>query len=167
MYDGITLRPVQPGDEGFLYLVYASTRADELAPLNWSEQQRHAFLTMQFDAQSRFYREQFPGAAFQVILRGGVAIGRLYVDRRADEISIIDIALVPEQRGHGIGAALLTDLIEEADRADKPVRIHVERFNPALRLYQRLGFVPIGDTGVYLLLEKLPAALGARIPDFV
>jgi ribosomal protein S18 acetylase RimI-like enzyme len=161
MTTSLTLRPIRPDDEAFLYQVYASTRAEELAPLSWDENQKAAFLRMQFDAQHRFYQAQFPEAAFAVILRDGRPAGRLYVERRPDEIRIIDIALLPEHRRAGLGSTLLKDLLAEADRAGQPIRIHVERFNPALRLYHRLGFTQVGDTGVYFLLERRPGVTGS------
>jgi ribosomal protein S18 acetylase RimI-like enzyme len=156
MTDAITLRAITAADEPFLYAVYASTRTEELAPLGWDEAQLSGFLRMQFDAQHRYYQEQFAGAAFDLILRNGQPVGRLYVDRCDDEIRIIDIALLPEHRNAGIGSRLLREVLAEADRQKKPVRIHVERFNPALALYQRLGFGPAGETGVYYLLERQP-----------
>jgi ribosomal protein S18 acetylase RimI-like enzyme len=162
MTDSITLRPVAEGDESFLYQVYASTRQEELAPVPWTEAQKAAFLRMQFEAQRRHYRENYPDAAFLVILRGGRPAGRLYVDRRPEGIRIIDIALLPEHRGVGIGTALLAEILAEGDREGKPVSLHVEHFNPALRLYERLGFRRIEDTGVYYLLERPPGGAGAR-----
>lgn len=152
----VTLCPAGSEDEVFLYQVYASTRQEELAPLDWDDAQKEAFLRMQFAAQDRFYREQFAGADFLIILADRRPIGRLYVDRRDDEIRIVDIALLPEHRNAGIGSALLNDLLDEAARQRKPVRIHVERFNPALHLYERLGFTRIGDNGVYCLMERSP-----------
>lgn len=157
MTDPFALRPVAPGDEPFLFAVYASTRTEELAPVPWSEEEKQAFLRQQFAAQHRYYTEQFPGCSFDVILRAGQPAGRLYVDRREREISIIDIALLPEHRRAGIGSALLQTILEEADRDRKPVVIHVEHFNPALRLYERLGFRKVDDSGVYFLMERPPA----------
>jgi ribosomal protein S18 acetylase RimI-like enzyme len=90
-----------------------------------------------------------------VIERNGQPIGRLYLDRRDDELRIVDIALLTEHRGGGIGNAILTDLIDEASGSGIPVRIHVERNNPALGLYRRLGFREIGDEGVYLHMERV------------
>ena len=159
MSAAISLRPICPDDDPFLYQVFASTRERELQVTGWDEAQKRAFLTMQFNAQHRFYQEQFPNAQFQVILGDGSPIGRLYVDRRAEEISIVDIALLPSHRGRGIGSALLQELLAEASAAGKPVRIYVEQFNPALRLYLRLGFAQSGDTGVYYLMEWLPPGL--------
>jgi ribosomal protein S18 acetylase RimI-like enzyme len=153
MSGAVTLRPCRPDDEAFLYRVYASTREDELAPLDWDQAQKEAFLRMQFTAQHRFYHEQFPDAAYDLVLRDGQPIGRLYVDRRPDEIRILDIALLTEERQAGIGSALLRELLAEAAQARLPVRIHVELYNPALRLYRRLGFVDAGTTGVHLLME--------------
>jgi ribosomal protein S18 acetylase RimI-like enzyme len=148
-----TLRAVAPDDEDLLYRVYASTRTEELAPVPWTDAQKEAFLRMQFRAQSQDYAANYPDAAFEVILVDGAPAGRLYVDRRPDELLIVDIALLPEHRGSGVGGALLRDLQAEAAAAGKPVRIHVEHLNPALRLYERLGFRRIDDGGIYLLME--------------
>jgi ribosomal protein S18 acetylase RimI-like enzyme len=154
----VALRPVKPGDEAFLYRVYASTRGAELALVDWSEAQKAAFLRQQFDAQSSYYREHYPEAAFDVILSDGRPVGRLYVARWPEEIRIVDVALLPEHRGLGIGTRLLRDLISESEASGKPLSIHVERFNPALRLYERLGFRKKADRGVYLLMERSPDA---------
>lgn len=156
MASAITLRPIRAEDDAFLRRVYAGTRAEELAATGWDDAQQQAFLRMQFDAQHGYYREQFADASYDLIEADGAAIGRLYVDRRADEIRIIDIALLPERRGAGIGGRLMRGLLAEAQQAGKPVRIHVERNNPARRLYERLGFVRRGDTGVYYLMEWTP-----------
>jgi GNAT superfamily N-acetyltransferase len=149
----IDLRPAGPADAEFLYRVYASTRYEELAPLCWEPAQVEAFLRMQFRAQDAHYRQHYPDAAFDVILLGGVPAGRLYVDRWPDQIRVMDITLLPEFRGAGVGTLLLTRLQAEATADGRRVSIHVERFNPARRLYQRLGFIPAGSTGVYDLLE--------------
>jgi ribosomal protein S18 acetylase RimI-like enzyme len=157
-YEGITLRPITSEDTDFLYQVYASTRADELAIVDWSQEQKDAFLQMQFDAQHRYYQEYYANASFDVILRDSQPIGRLYLDRREDEVRIVDIAILPEHRNAGVGTALLRDIMSEAASMDKVVTIHVEKFNPALRLYRRLGFRQKGDSGVYFLLEWSPAS---------
>ena len=102
---------------------------------------------------TRYYQEHYAGAAFDVILVFGQPAGRLYVAREEDEIRIVDIALLPDYCNRGIGTTLLRGLQSEAAAAGKPLRIHVERFNPALRLYERLGFHPIADRGVYLFME--------------
>src|SRR5215211_5883167 len=116
-----------------------------------------AFLRRQFEAQDAHYREHYDGASFDVIEVDGEPAGRLYVARWEDEIRIMDIALLPEQRGAGIGTRLLRDLLDEGRRTGKRVSIHVEKHNRALRLYERLGFAPVADRGVYLLLERPPA----------
>jgi ribosomal protein S18 acetylase RimI-like enzyme len=154
---GVALRPVQPADGELLFRVYASTRADELSVVAWDDALKEAFLRAQFEAQDHWYREHYAGGSFDVVLVDGKPSGRLYVYRGEAEIRIVDIALLPEHRGNGVGTALLRDLMDEADAACKRVTIHVERFNPALRLYERLGFAVAEDKGVYLLLERLPA----------
>src|SRR5690242_16314624 len=119
-----TLRPVQEEDEELLLELYSSTRVDELAPLGWSADQQAAFLTQQFNAQHQYYQANYPHADFLIILVNGQPAGRLYVDRGADEIRLIDIALLPEHRGAGIGSGLIKELLAEAQQACKPIRIH-------------------------------------------
>jgi ribosomal protein S18 acetylase RimI-like enzyme len=123
----------------------------------WDDAAKEAFLRMQFSAQDTWYHDQMPDASYQVVLVGGEPAGRLYVDRREDEIRIVDISLLPEYRGRGLGTALLRELLDEADATARRVTIHVERFNRALGLYRRLGFGQVEDQGVYLLLERPPA----------
>jgi len=149
----ISLRPITPEDESFLASLYASTRADELAQTNWSDEQKAMFCRLQFNAQTTDYQRNYPDASFQIIERNGVAAGRLLVMRSDEAVHVIDIALLPEHRGAGIGTKFLRELQSEAKAAGKPLSIHVERFNPARRLYDRLGFQQVEDKGIYLLLE--------------
>jgi ribosomal protein S18 acetylase RimI-like enzyme len=137
--------------------VYASTRTEELSVVPWDDAQKDAFLRAQFDAQDAWWRENYADASFDVIVVGGEPAGRFYVHRGPRDIRIVDIALLPEYRGGGVGASLLRDLLAEADESGKTVTIHVERMNPALRLYERIGFSVAEDKGVYLFLERQPA----------
>lgn len=140
-------------DREFLVRLYASTRHEELAPLAWSDEQKAEFLRAQFEAQDLHYREHYADTERRVIRVDGKRAGRLYLQVRDDEHRIVDIALLPAYRGRGIGSELLARLLADARAAGKPVRIHVEKNNPAYRLYRRLGFRKIGDKGVYDLLE--------------
>ena len=149
----VALRPVVPADEAFLCRVYASTRADELALTGWDDARKAAFVRMQFDAQRSHYEQHYDGAAYDVIVVDGTPAGRLYVARWTDEIRIMDIALLPEFRNKGLGSRLLRDLLAEGSTDGKRVTIHVEKHNPARRLYERLGFVVVEDKGVYDLMS--------------
>lgn len=163
MNRSVRFRPITPEDMDFLLRVYRSTREDELAMIvDWTAEQKDAFIRQQFNAQHVWYQEHYVGAEFLVILVDGVPAGRLYVHRRPAEIRLVDIALLPEYRNGGLGTGLLRDLLTEGEASKKPVTIHVEVYNPALRLYQRLGFRPIEDRGVYRLLEWRPPALRIR-----
>jgi ribosomal protein S18 acetylase RimI-like enzyme len=153
---GIALRPIGADDIPFLYRVYASTREEELAVTDWDDTQKEAFLTMQFNAQHTYYQEHFADAAFEIILLDEQPIGRLYLAYSPDELQIIDIALLAKQRGQGLGTTILGAILSEGQRLGQPIRIHVEQFNPALRLYRRLGFCQIADDGVYYLMERVP-----------
>lgn len=157
------LRPHQPDDEPFLRQVYASTRAAEMTLVNWSDEQKAAFLRMQFDAQIRHYRLHYPDARFDVVEADGVPVGRLYVARQPNDIHVIDIAILPEFRGRGFGSQLFGALLREAGEARVTVTIHVEHANPALRWYQRLGFADVSADDVYRLMEWRPDG-AARAP---
>ena len=150
------LRPAGAGDRDFLLQVYASTREEELRLVDWSDEQKAAFVRQQFEAQDAYYRDNYDPVTFDVIEVDGASAGRLYVARWDDEIRIIDIALLPEYRGRGIGTELLRALLDEAAEAGKRLSIHVELNNPARRLYDRLGFTPIEERGLYLLMEAAP-----------
>ena len=153
---GYALRPETEDDIPFLMQLYASTRADELASIPWSAEQKQAFLASQFQAQRRHFRTQFTDCAFNILAHAGAPIGRLYLDVRPARLHIIDIALLPEWRGQGLGTAILEALMTAARASGRGVGIFVEKFNPALRLYRRLNFTDVADHGVYLEMQWLP-----------
>lgn len=162
------LRLAAPDDRAALLAVYASTRADELALTDWTEAQRQAFVTLQFDAQWRHYMLHHPQSVCQAIVLGDAAaggpgadrvVGRLWVDRSAGHLHVLDIALLPEVRGQGIGTLLLRQLMAEAASQARPLTISVEIHNPARHLYGRLGFQPQGEVqGIYQRMAWHPAA---------
>ena len=153
----VSLRAIQPEDAGFLLRVYSASREDEMAQVvHWSDEQKADFLRGQFELQHRHYQEYYPDAEFSVVMAGDREIGRLYVDRWADEIRLMDIALLPEFRNRGIGGALMRDLLAEAEREGKLLSCHVEEANPAKRLYERLGFVVAGEHTFYKLMHWRP-----------
>jgi ribosomal protein S18 acetylase RimI-like enzyme len=149
----ITLRASTGEDEPFLREVYAATRADELALVDWSDEQKAAFLDMQFRAQHTYYHQQMPGAAYDIILEDGVPAGRLYVDSRPGDIHIVDIALLPQHRNHGIGGRLIRQIMDRAAANSQSVSLYVELFNRARQFYGRLGFREIKTEGIYLFME--------------
>jgi ribosomal protein S18 acetylase RimI-like enzyme len=157
------LRPAGPADAEVLYRIYASTREEELSVVPWDAPAKEAFLRMQFAAQDTDYHARYPDASYDLIMGGEQVLGRLYVQRGETVWQVLDIALLPEHRGKGIGAQLMTEVLADAGAAGKPVQIHVERFNPAQHLYDRLGFRQIADQGVYLLLEWQPGAAGPTV----
>jgi len=152
----ISLRPTCLDDEAFLLEVYASTRAEEMVLVPWSDQQKRAFVEMQFRAQDAHYRERFPNAEFDVIVENGEPVGRLYLLKEQDMISIIDIAVLPQHRQRGIGTFLIREVVNEAARSQKAVQVYVETFNPSLPLFERLGFSRVKEDGVNFLLECNP-----------
>jgi GNAT superfamily N-acetyltransferase len=155
----VVLRPERPDDREFVCGLYASTREVELQQVDWTPDQKAAFCRMQFEAQAAHYAHHYFDASFDIVERGGESIGRLYVYRGDRDIRIVDIVLTAAVRGLGIGTALIEQIKDEALRTGKSVSIHVERFNPALRLYRRLGFETVGEHGVYDLMRWMPTAV--------
>jgi ribosomal protein S18 acetylase RimI-like enzyme len=158
---GLTFRRIADADLAFLARVYAATRAEEMAAVTITEAQKAAFLDAQFQLQHAHYQKYYPHADWLVTMRDGQDTGRLYIERWPSQHRIIDIAFLPEHRGQGSGEALLRDLMDEAAAAAKDVSIHVEKTNPAMRLYRRLGFVTEEDKGVYDLMRWKSASVAA------
>ncbi|MBI3286274.1 MAG: GNAT family N-acetyltransferase [Burkholderiales bacterium] len=156
----ISLRGIQDSDRAFLISLYASVREEELRPTGWSDAQKNAFIASQFQAQHQAYA-QYPNTEFFLVLQHAAPVGRIYLQHREQAILIVDVSLIAAARGQGIGSALLQAVSGLATTRQKSVQIHVEKFNPALRLYQRLGFQLLADKGVYLFLEWRPQANGA------
>ncbi|MDB6037740.1 MAG: GCN5-related N-acetyltransferase [Verrucomicrobiales bacterium] len=158
--ENVQLRTATDHDLDLLFKIYASTREEELKLAPWDQNQLAQFLTMQFNAQHRFYRQTFPNATFDIVVSDRTDCGRMYVHRAVDEIRIIDIALLPRYQNVGIGSFLISRILNEANGSQRVVRIHVEKTNRALRLYERLGFGRIEDEQIYWLMEYTPARKG-------
>jgi len=150
------LRPVRTDDDDFLLALFASVRGPELDQLPWTDQQKAMFVRQQLDAQTAHWRAHYQDTSFDIIERDGNAIGRFYVARWRTEIRIVEIALMPEHRDAGVGTALIRELLKDADRTATRVTLHVDIFNRARRLYERLGFVANEENGVQVLMERAP-----------
>jgi ribosomal protein S18 acetylase RimI-like enzyme len=160
--DPITLRPVEADDERFLLCVYAGTREPERCAGYWEDEEWDAFVLMQYEAQRRHYRIRFPDAEHWIVLRDGESVGRIWVHRTTDGIRLLDIAILPEHRGCGIGTRLIRRLQADAREAGVPLRHSVELDNRgARRLYERLGFVAVETHGLHTLMEWDPLRSGA------
>lgn len=150
----ITLRPVRESDDSFLFTLYASTRAAEMALVPWTNAQKQGFVQMQFTAQKTSYAKQYPGALHAVICRNGDPVGRVYLDKSKERFHILDITIAEACRNQGIGSVVLREILEEAQEAGKPTTIYVETFNPCARLFERLGFRTASVKDVMVLLER-------------
>jgi GNAT superfamily N-acetyltransferase len=150
----IVLRSETSADRAVSLAAHASTRVDELALTGWTPVQQDAFVAQQFDAQQRHFRAQYPHAAFDIVCVDGIDGGRCYVDRDARRICLVDIVLLPEWRGIGVGGRLLGGLLAEADAQGVPITLHVGKNNPILGWYARLGFVIGGDAGMHWAMQR-------------
>ena len=120
----------------------------------WEPDLRDRMLRMQFEAQRHAYRGEFPHAETRLILRDGLPIGWVIVDRSGRELHGIDIALLPDQQRQGVGTRVIQSLQAEAAAASRAMVITVQRRNfRALSLYRRLGFRAIRDTEAHIVME--------------
>jgi GNAT superfamily N-acetyltransferase len=158
----IKLRPLDSSDEFFLFQVYASTRADEMALISWPPDVEEAFLRIQFRAQNQHYHTAYPQAIYQIIEWDGIPVGRIILNRADSLTSLVDISLLPAYRGQGFGTALISSLQAE----NNSIRLHVLKSNPALNLYQRLGFVFKSEDELYLEMEWSPRTKNMRFTDW-
>ncbi|HEX8473263.1 MAG TPA: N-acetyltransferase [Pyrinomonadaceae bacterium] len=161
----VTLRRATPEDEDFLFKVYSSTRAAEMAMVPWNDAQKHAFLQMQHKAQRQSYDEKYPAADYNIVFLDERPVGRLWVVRTDDAIHLLDIAILTEHQNSGIGTYLLHQLIAEADASGKTMRHTVYKDNTgAQRFYERLGFASTGEVGMYLFMERKSPTVNATPP---
>lgn len=156
---GLALRRAGDGDLAWLPRLYASTRADEMVAVPWSETAKQAFLAEQFGHQHRHYVAHFGDADFLIVEQDGRPLGRYYLQCNAPDHLLVDISLWPEARGHGIGSQLIRASQDEAARQGCGMRLHVLQANQsARRLYERLGFVVTGAEGFHHHMQWRPAA---------
>lgn len=139
-------RALDASDLPWLAALYATTRARELQPVPWPEAVKQQFLQQQFAAQHQHYLGYYPAAHYLAIEQDGQAVGRLYLDLQGADDLIVDISLLPQRCGAGLGTAVITHLQRSAACRQRGLTLHVARHNPdALRLYQRLGFMVTAD----------------------
>ena len=153
----ITFRKLRESDFPFLKKLYRTTREQELILTDWTEEQKESFIEFQFNAQHSHYSNSYDNIEFKIILHSNKPIGRLYLWETEHQLRIVDIALMPESTGKGIGTKILSSLIQQSEQSGKKLNIHVEYYNPALRLYERLGFEKTDDTGMYFFMERYPS----------
>jgi ribosomal protein S18 acetylase RimI-like enzyme len=152
--EGLSFRPIDDGDLPFLASLYADSRHDELAPVQWPEEAKLAFLQQQFEQQHSYYSSNYVGADRLLVQFQQEPIGRVYVYRSASDIRLMDIAILRSRRARGFGRAMLAELIDESDRSGARISLHVESNNPAMAWYRRLGFEHLEDRGVYQFLAR-------------
>lgn len=154
----IALHTESEEDRDFLRFLYLSVRGPEFANVPWPEDVKNNFLYSQLQIQTQQYRKNYPEMERWIVLHDKCSIGRWYLLEAAAEIRIVDISLLPEWRGQGIGKWLLEDAQKRAESSGKPLHLQVEQHNPALHLYQRLGFHSVAIKEPYWLMEYRTAS---------
>jgi ribosomal protein S18 acetylase RimI-like enzyme len=156
MVPAVTTRAATEQDDAFLFALFAAVRSPEFAHLPLAPAQLDMLMKIQYGGQQHSYRAQFPGGS-EIVLLDGQPIGRLWLYRGPAEHRLVDIALLPEFRNRGIGAALVTEAIAAAKAAHVPLCCSVGSSNQgSLRFHQRLGFRIVDQDEVYCELAIEP-----------
>ncbi|WP_180935013.1 GNAT family N-acetyltransferase [Nocardioides ungokensis] len=133
-------------------VVIVATSAQNRLPADFDEHAWRARFTASTAAQVAAPGLEH-GTTYVIEIQGERA-GRLRVVRTPEFVEVAGIQLLPAHQGHGIGTHLIEQLVVEAHHAGLPARATVQHDNPRARaLYERLGFVAIGDEGGETLLE--------------
>ena len=152
----ISFRVIEDSDKPFLLDVYADSRAREMQHSTWPAAQKRAFTDSQYELQDRSYKTNYLGAVFRIIELDGIPIGRLIVNRTDDVLHLIDLSILSVYQGRGIGSDILRSLMHEAQGGKVPMRLSAAQDNPAIALYQRLGFQQTQINGHYIAMEWSP-----------
>ncbi|WP_460713295.1 GNAT family N-acetyltransferase [Nocardioides dilutus] len=154
----VFVRPATEHDVAFLTdVVVVATRAQGRLPDDFDES---AFRAGFAEWTGEQVRGEVEHNLTSVIEIDGERAGRLRVVRAPDHVELAGIQLLPAHQGHGIGTHLVEQIVTDARRAGLPVRLSVEKDNPRARsLYERLGFVEVGETESDVLLEASTSAV--------
>jgi RimJ/RimL family protein N-acetyltransferase len=148
------LREEQPEDADFLYALFRSHTLPGLVAMPVDGAMKEMLLRMQFHSQATSYRAQYPDARFGILERDDIPFGRLIVQEHNGIATFVDFALLPENRGEGIGTAVIARVLDWVAERCPIVRLSVLSTNEAsLRLTRRFGFIQIGQTPPYVHLE--------------
>ncbi|MDB4951842.1 MAG: uncharacterized protein JWM27_4491 [Gemmatimonadetes bacterium] len=99
--------------------------------------------------QREHFDRTFDPAALSVIVVDGCDAGVLEAEVRASVVYLANIQILPAFQSRGVGAAVVSDVVDRAGREGQTVELQVLKVNPARRFYERLGFTVVGDTATH------------------
>lgn len=150
----IKLRPVCQEDEPFLYELYKLSRVEEFAPARLSESQFELLMRMQYAARKGSYESNYPDARHEIVVVDGADAGQVWFSQEESRVRVIDISIAGAFQNQGIGAAVMNDIIRNAQSAGVPVTCSVATNNPgSFRFHERLGFRVTGEDPMYIEME--------------
>lgn len=152
-----TLRIADESDRGFMIALFRSVRP-HLFMIDLLEQHLELLVNHQYQLQQNTYKMQWPCAVTFIVQYRGESIGKVVLHEEKDLLHIIDIALIPDQRGKGYGTAMLKSFSNMADQHAMLLRLSVERDNcRAKKLYLALGFEVFEAGEFYLAMKREPS----------
>ncbi len=160
---GLVLRAATDSDKPFLERLFVAVRETEPGICEWPAAMRTPFLATQFQAQDRHYAT-YAHQDFAIVEHEDRPIGRLYLSQTPTQVHIVDISLLPEARGRGLGSVLIEGVQSSARDLGKGVSLSVEVNNArAQRLYQRLGFFVTATAAPFLRMAWKPAGVAISL----
>ena len=161
--NGLHVRPSNTSDEPFISQLYQSTRSD-LDLINAEQDFIVALKESQLNAQKAGYEDMYPNAMYFIIEYHDKRIGRVILDFGTNEILVVDISLIPQAQGKGLGSAVIRSFMYCADQVKLPLKLSVMSDNiQAKHVYAKLGFVIDEIRPPREYLAYYPKALGIRV----
>jgi ribosomal protein S18 acetylase RimI-like enzyme len=142
----IDRRPAQPGDYAFLRALHHATMRAYVEPIwGWDEVE-----------QKRLFDLHFNSTTAEIISMEGQDVGAVTIERQEESVFLSNIQILPEFQGHGVGTAIIKEMLATAHAHRLPATLRVLKNNPAKRLYERLGFHVTGETETHYVMCSGP-----------
>jgi ribosomal protein S18 acetylase RimI-like enzyme len=145
----VTLKKADQNYVDFAKKIFFQHKTNELNAHQWPDQVLLPILENQFNAQEIAYKIKFPNAERFFLMLKDLPVGILLLNKDKS-YHIINIIIDSQFQGQKIGTSVLSDIIEHAKTENKQVTLKVDRRNPALRLYMRLGFEITTEDEIYV-----------------
>ena len=147
----LTGRAPHVSDLAFLAALYLATRPD-LGALPVPRSVIEGIARHQQQLQVAEYARRYPAAETWLLTNGKEALGRVVLDWTSDTLRVVDLAVAPQARRHGVARTVLAAL-QDVCRGQRTMTLRVRCENTAARaLYAACGFTVVRDDGATLEL---------------
>lgn len=153
--DRLSVQIALPADRPLLRRIIHADAAEMLASAPASA--RGMMITVQVEGRLNLYRRGHPEAVSLLLFGRGEPVGLIVLDRAVrGRMTLLELVILPEMRGQGMGTEALTAICTLADMAGDAISTSVFYDNPATHLLHRAGFHPDREDGLDLVMVRRP-----------